>query len=582
MRFGCLALCVVLLIGCSRDKKSAPAALGSGSAGSAASAATALPTDDGYAADSLGALTFYLSEGSPAARAHFQRGLLALHSFWYDEAQRQFKAAIAADPSMDMGYWGLAMSYLKLLWGDDDVDAARKALSQMPDPRGLSQREQAWVMATVALLKPKDVLTSRKAFVAALERLDKVFPDDETKTFLAVALLSTTRPGDPDTLAVRERAAALAGEVFERNPKHPGAAHYMIHALDTPQLAPRALEMAKTYAQIAPAAFHARHMPAHIFSRLGMWQDAIASCHAAWDASVAAASRHHLSADHHDFHSLSWLVDMPFEIGHRSEADAALKQFASEVSSGLTRQNRGLYVTQVASYLERTGEWPRVDELLAPLSAAPAGAPPAVGSGSQVGSATHCGGAPATADELAERVAVTDVRALAAAMQHDAAKAKPLIAQLEAEQAQLRESLKSRVGPEQVDALATMQARRIQELRARAASDDRALLKVLRASAAAAGTETGGESNPSAFVVSEQIAEALVRVGDVKGARAEYARALEQHPGRTCSLLGAARAATKAHDTAAARDLYTQFLDKMATAEPTTEGLDEAKAAAAH
>lgn len=582
MRFGCFSLCLVwLLLGCSGDKTSAPAASqGSGSATNGGSAALP-PADDRYAADALGALTFYLSEGSPAARAHFQRGLLALHSFWYDEAQRQFTAAIAADPSMNMAHWGLAMSYLKLLWGDDDVQAARTALSKMPDPRRLSDREQGWVMATVALLKPEDVRTSRKDFVTALERLNQVYPDDETATFVAVALLSTTRPEDPDTIAVRERAAGLAGEVFKRNPKHPGAAHYMIHAFDTPQLAPRALAVAKAYAQLAPAAFHARHMPAHIFSRLGMWQDAITSCQSAWDASVASTSRYKLPADHKDFHSLSWLVDMPFEIGHRTEADAALKKFASEVRAGLTRQNRSLYVTQVGSYLERTGEWQRADELLEPLSAAPSGGATSKRADIPGGSATHCGGANVSPDEVAEQNAATQVRALAMAMLRDAAKAKPLIAQLEAGYTQLRGSLTSIVPPDQIKTLATMHERYLQRLRARASGDDRALLKVLRASAADAGSETGGESNPSAYVVREQIADALVRLGDVKGARAEYALVLEQHPGRTRALLRAARAATKAGDAGAARDLYTRFLEKMVTAEPGTEGLDEAKAAVA-
>src|SRR5450432_740611 len=115
-------------------------------------------TDD---AGSLGALTFQLSEGTPEARAHFMRGLLALHSFWYDEATRQFQAAIAADPKMNMAYWGAAMSLCKLLWGDDDVVAARALLARMPDPDHVSPREQAWILATVELLSDDDVRSSR-------------------------------------------------------------------------------------------------------------------------------------------------------------------------------------------------------------------------------------------------------------------------------------------------------------------------------------------------------------------------------------------------------------------------------------
>src|SRR5262249_10130544 len=147
-----------------------------------------------------------------------------------------------------------------------------------------------------------------------------------------------------------------------------GAAHYLIHAYDTPELAKLALPMAREYARIAPAAFHARHMPAHIFSRLGMWPDAITSCQAAWDASVAAARREKLSADHYDFHSLNWLVEMPVELGHRKAADAALAVFAASVREGVGHQARSAYAGEVASYMMRTGDWSRVDELLTPLT----------------------------------------------------------------------------------------------------------------------------------------------------------------------------------------------------------------------
>src|SRR6185503_14780639 len=134
-------------------------------------------------------------------------------------------------------------------------------------------------------------------------------------------------------------------------------------------LAARAFAAARAYAGIAPAAFHARHMPSHIFSRLGMWQDAIASCRSAWDVSVAAAKREHLDANHPDFHSLNWLVEMSFELGHRKEADAALAEFAAAVKAGLEHRQRSVYAVQVTSYMARTGEWSRADELLAPLAA---------------------------------------------------------------------------------------------------------------------------------------------------------------------------------------------------------------------
>jgi hypothetical protein len=506
------------------------------------------------------------------------RGLLALHSFWYDEATRQFNAAIDADPTMNMAYWGAAMSQLKLLWGEDDVGAARGLLARMPNPDLLTPREQAWVFAAIALVKAPDVRSSRRAFVQALEQINQQFPDDESATFLALALLSTTRPEDPDTIAVRKRAAALAAGVFQRNPKHPGAAHYLIHALDTPQLAKDALPMARVYAEIAPAAFHARHMPAHIFSRLGMWKEAIDSCKAAWAASVAAATREKLSANHHDFHSLQWLVEMPFERGRRAEADAALKLWGDEVRGGLARQHRTAYAVEVGSYLRRTGEWTRVDELLAPLTAPAAEEPgdeaPRIGGGSACTQAVAASGG-----ELAENVAVLETRALAASMQHDLAATKRLLAELDAARARLR-PLQASTQPK--DTLAKLDADAALErttLLARASSNDRALLAALRKSAAAGTADTGGESNPSGFVAHEEIAELLAHQHDAKGAAAEFALALADHPGRARSLLGAARAAIATNNLAAAKKAYEVLLAQWTEADPTFDGLAEAQAA---
>ncbi|MEJ7599669.1 MAG: tetratricopeptide repeat protein [Kofleriaceae bacterium] len=544
------------------------------------------PADDRYADDALGALTFEHSEGTPEARAHFTRGLLALHSFWYDEAIRQFQQAITADREMNLAYWGLAMSHLKLLWGEDDLTAARLALSKMPNPDRLSPREQAWVMAAVELVKAGDVRTSRKRFAESLTTLHTLFPDDEAKTFLALALLSTTRPEDPDTLDVRKRAAALAAEVYARNPKHPGAAHYIIHAYDTPELASLALPHARAYANLAPAAFHARHMPAHIFSRLGMWSDAIASCHAAWDASLGSARREKLSANHHDFHSLGWLIEMYFERGQRKQATAMLATFANAVDAGLGRQHRALYATEVASFMMRTGDWARVDELLAPLAKPPVDEPipaGAAGSGAnRAGEPSHCAPGTASPLELVEQLAVLDARARAAAMQHDATKTRTLLAETDALRIKLRPSLAATQPKEALARIDASHARHRQVLLAHATTNDRALLPLLRAQAAEAQLEVGGESNPSGFLAHDDTGDTLLRLGKPADALAAYQRALNTHPGRARSLLGAARAATKAGDAKTARAMYEQLVNQWAAADPDTDGLAEARAALAN
>ena len=543
--------------------------------------ATPKPTDERYATEALGALTFEHTEGTAEARAFFTRGLLALHSFWYDEATRQFQQAITADRQMNLAYWGLAMSHLKLLWGEDDLTAARLALSKMPNPDRLSPREQAWVMAAVELVKAGDVRTSRKRFAESLTTLHTLYPDDEAKTFLAVALLSTTRPEDPDTLEVRKRAAALASEVYARNPKHPGAAHYIIHAYDTPELASLALPHARDYARIAPAAFHARHMPAHIFSRLGMWSDAIASCHAAWDASLASARREKLSANHHDFHSLGWLIEMYFELGQRDKATAMLATFAKAVEAGLGRQHRALYATEVASFMMRTGDWARVDELLAPLAKPPVDEPiPASGSGAtRAGEPSHCAPGAASPLQLVEQLAVLDARLRAAAMQHDAAKTRKLLAEVDALRVELRPSLAATQPKEALARIDASHARHRQVQLARATKNDRALLPLLRAQAAEVQLEVGGESNPSGFVAHDDVGDTLLRLGKPAEAVAAYQLALKTHPGRARSLLGVARAATKAGDASTARAAYEQLVKQWTAADPDLDGLAEARAA---
>ncbi|HEY5937489.1 MAG TPA: tetratricopeptide repeat protein [Kofleriaceae bacterium] len=573
MSFARCGLAVMLGLACSsKDDRPAPQPAPPVAAPDAAAPGAG---DDRYATEALGALTFEHSEGNTKARDHFARGLLALHSFWYDEAIRQFQHAIAADREMNLAYWGLGMSHLKLLWGEDDLTLAKQALSKMPNPDRLTPREQAWVVAALALVKAPDVRSSRKAFAESIQALHTLYPDDESKTFLAIALLSTTRPEDPDTVEVRKRAAALAGEVFQRNPKHPGAAHYLIHAFDTPELAAGALAHAREYAKIAPAAFHAQHMPAHIFSRLGMWPEAIASCRRAWDASVAASQREKLSANHLDFHSLGWLVEMPFELGQRKVAEAALVQFGDAVAAGLHRQHRALYATEVASYMKRTGDWARVDELLAPLAKPPL-------EEAAAGSAHCAGDAPSSPLVLVEQLAILDARARAAAMQHDLARTTKLVAEIDAVRTKLRPTFLTTQPKEAVARLDAGHARHKKMLLAHASKNDHALVALLRQAAAEREVEVGGESNPSGFLIPEELGDALMRLGKPKDALAAYASALKSHPGRARSLLGTARAATKAGDPAAARAAYEQLVKQLASADPDAEGLTEAKTALAN
>ena len=542
------------------------------------SAAAAPVTGDVYKPEALGALHFDVSGGTPPARAHFFRGLLALHSFWYDEATHQFEQAIEADRSFSMAYWGLAMSHAKLLWADDDVAAGRDALTRMPGPNLLPPHDQAWVVAALALFRDAnaDVQTTRRAFLAVMEQLHAQFPDDESALFLALALLSTIRPGDPAEVEIRKRAAGLAMEVFQRNPKHPGAAHYIIHAYDTPELAALALPAAQQYAAIAPAAFHAQHMPAHIFVRLGMWKPAVASCQAAWDASVAWVRRDKLSPDHQDFHSLSWLIELSFERGRRKDAEQALATYGSLVRGGLPHDKRAAYANQVASVLGRTGEWARVDELLAPLQAPASDAAP----GDAMAHGGHAAAPTGAPGELFERRAVLGTRAQAAAMRKDLAGLRRILDQRDAVDAELHPFLVATQPREFVASADKLRPLVRDALLARARGDDRAMVAALRPLAVDQDREFTGEGTAGGLLHHEAIAEALVRLGDLKQALAEYRGVLAAHPGRARSLLGAARAAVKLGDDAASRELYRKLIAVWSEADDGTDGLDEARRAA--
>jgi tetratricopeptide (TPR) repeat protein len=535
---------------------------------------TSTSSSPGYDAAALGALKFEVTGGSPEARTDFTHGLLALHSFWYDEATRQFEAAITADPTFSMAYWGLAMSKAKLLWGDDDLDGGRDALKRMPNANKLSPREQAWVVAALSLFRraDADVRASRADFLKVMEQVNAKFPDDESALFLALALLSTVQAGDPNEVAIRTRAGELAMKVYEHNPNHPGAAHYIIHAFDTPDLAPRALPAARAYAKIAPAAFHAQHMPAHIFVRLGMWDPAVASCQAAWDASVAWVERDKLSIDHEDFHSLAWLVELNFERGQRAAAEVAMKRYGDAVRAGLPADKRAAYANQVASFLARTGEWSKVDEYLAPLEA-PA-VMPAAGGGMACGHAPAPVGAP---NQLFEKRAVLATRALAAAMLHDPAAVTRFLDQRDGVDAELRPFLLATQPKAFVESGDKLRAFVRASLIARAKQDDRALVAALKPLAVDEDTEFTGEGTAGGMLDHEQIAEALVRLGQPKQALAQYELVLAQHPGRARSLLGAARVTTKLGDTVTASTFYKKLAAIWSSADVGTPGLDEVR-----
>lgn len=219
-------------------------------------------------------VNFPTSTESEEAQAFFLRGIAALHSFAYDAAHDEFRKSVKIEPNFMMGYWGEAMSYNHSLWGQQDTEAARKVLESIQDTSKLTSRERVYLHAVKTLYGEGDKLVRDKAYAAAMEKIYRDYPDDlEASAFYALALLGSVRADDPAGLRTRMRAGAIALEIARKEPNHPGATHYILHAFDDPDHAILALPAARRYADIAPGAPHALHMPAHIFLQLGMWPE---------------------------------------------------------------------------------------------------------------------------------------------------------------------------------------------------------------------------------------------------------------------------------------------------------------------
>lgn len=229
--------------------------------------------------ENVGNLSFPTS-ASPAAQQHFLRGVAILHSFGWKQAIAEFQLAQKAQPDFALAYWGESLCYNHPLNSQMDFKEPRAVLARLGADRAAraakapTPREKGFLTAVEALWGEGTSAERRLAYMAAMERLFKQFPaDDEVKTFYALSILSASTAVDDRTSRLNVKAGSLAMEVFKRNPNHPGATHYIIHAFDDPVHAPLALEAAKVYASIVPAVSHAVHMPTHIFIQHGMWNE---------------------------------------------------------------------------------------------------------------------------------------------------------------------------------------------------------------------------------------------------------------------------------------------------------------------
>ncbi|HVS02544.1 MAG TPA: hypothetical protein VMT16_07225 [Thermoanaerobaculia bacterium] len=326
-------------------------------------ALTALPAGGaaGEAAGLLGHVEMPNS-GAETAQEPFLRGLLLLHSFEYEDAARAFRAAQQADPGFALAYWGEALTHYHPVWLQLDAAAGRAALARLaPTPaarqaRAASDRDRGYLAAVETLYAEGAAGEGAAAYARAMADLSRRHPDDlEAAALYAVSLFGTAAEGRD--FRIYMQAAAVAEEVFAANPRHPGAAHYLIHAYDDPVHAPLGLRPARVYAAIAPAAGHALHMPSHIFVALGMWEPAAASNEASWAAGEARRERLGLSLEARNYHALYWLQYAYLQLGRWREARELLERMAADAAASGSVRTRNHLALMRGAWAVETGHW---------------------------------------------------------------------------------------------------------------------------------------------------------------------------------------------------------------------------------
>ena len=311
--------------------------------------------------------TQFANSGAVDAQEPFLRGLLLLHSFEYDDARDAFQEARALDPEFAMAAWGEAMTHNHPVWMRQDHDALRAALDGV-EAYPATPREAAYLAAVGVLAGGGDKEDRDDAYAEAMRQLAEAYPDDlDARAFYALALLGTAHEGRD--FAIYMRAAAVAEEVFDANPRHPGAAHYLIHAYDDPVHAPLGLRPARVYAEIAPSASHALHMPSHITLALGMWDEVARMNRRSYEAAKAGTDRKGEPLNGHGWHALWWWHYAETQRGDTDEARRLHRlavELAGEAPEGTALSHRTRITAQHAL---ATGESDVLD-----LSAPPRGA----------------------------------------------------------------------------------------------------------------------------------------------------------------------------------------------------------------
>jgi hypothetical protein len=499
---------------------------------------------------------FAISCGSTSQEA-FKHAVWTLHSFWYPEALAEFTAIAASEPSCAMAYWGIAMSHWYPLWyppSPDGLKAGSEAVAKAMAAPTQTSREADYIAAIAAFYRDNNMLdhqTRAVAYEKAMEQVYERYPEDrEAAVFYALALNASALKADK-TFANQRKAAAILNKIWKEEPNHPGVVHYLIHSDDSPEFAAAGLDAAICYSKIAPDVPHALHMPSHIFTRLGMWQQSIDSNRAAHRAALDYVHRGRGSGsyDQETLHTMDYLEYAYLQIAQ----DGPAKEVVDELIG--FRQSEGDHLVgayavaaiPVRYALERR-DWP----------AAAALSEPAIGF-------------PLERFPWAEAM-IAYARALGDARTGNIAGAEAEIGRLQSLEDKLKGNDSYWANQVEVQRLAAA------GILAHVQGDDKKAVALVRDAADLDATMDKHPATPSSVLPArELLADLLLELNQPDAALVEYRAMLSTDPNRFRSLLGEARAAKQTGDSATARDAYGKLMALSKPVGPARPELAEAK-----
>jgi len=493
--------------------------------------------------EQLGMVHFSTSCAAPAPES-FTRGVALLHSFWYEEAEKSFQETATADPRCAMAHWGVAMSLWHQLWNQPDQATIKRGEAEIKQAKSLhakSNRERDYIAAAGAFYGgsgKRSFETRAAAYSRAMERVCRRYPQDhEAAAFYALSLIRSDR----------KKAASILETLFAAEPNHPGVAHYLIHTFDAPDMAQLGLPAARHYAQIAPMAPHAVHMPSHIFARLGLWQEDINSNLASIAATEKAESMH-MSGEGHQFHAMDFLVYAYLQSGR----EAAAQQLIEKIKTMPAMKDMygmgfdpaiSASAAFEASYALEMHHWADAANLV-----------------------------PVAGAELTDNSITHWARAIGAARAHDPAAARAEVEEIETIRTKLLKQKKPQFMVDAVDrdrqiALAWTEY-------AEGKNED--AIKLMRTQA---DKDTGAFEASDEIPAREMLADMLLETNRPDEALTEYRADLKANPGRFDGLFGAARAAEMASKHDQAKTYYVQLVQQCDGSVSDRPELTRAKAA---